>query len=273
MEDIFETLPQHSCSLLKCELTCYKYTNFCTFQKWFEGDLILAQQSFKPELTDVLLCGCPGSSTAWLKALAFAIVTRQKFDKTTSPLLPTSLHDCVPFIERNSSLSLVATHLPYASLPRSVIGSNCKIVYIYRNIKDVMISHYHFMRESLKLPLEAVPFEEFCKGVLFNGPYWDHIMGYWKASLERPGEIMFLKYEDLIRDPTNNAKRLAEFVGYPFSAEEAKAGVVDNIIKMCSGKLCNLEVNISGKCRPEEPCGIKKRPFHLWTIGRTTSRL
>ncbi|KAI7744386.1 hypothetical protein M8C21_013839 [Ambrosia artemisiifolia] len=221
---------------------------------------MLAQQSFKPEPTNVLLCGCPGSGTTWLKALSFAIITREKFNKCENN-------------QRNSSFSLVATHLPYASLPRSVIASNCKMVYIYRNIKDVMISHYHLMRESLKLPLEDVPFEELCKGVSFNGPYWDHIMGYWKASLERPGQIMFLKYEDLVMEPTNNAKRLAEFIGHPFSVDEAKDGVVENIVKMCSEKLCNLEVNISGKCRQEEPCGIKKRLLHLWTIGRTTSRL
>ncbi|KAI3756450.1 hypothetical protein L1987_56270 [Smallanthus sonchifolius] len=271
MEEIFKTLPQHTCSLLKCELSCYKYQDFWTVQKWLEGGILAQQISLKAEPTDVLLCGSPGTGTTWLKALAFAIVTREKLDQST---LSTSIHDGVPFLENNHSFSLVATHLPYASLPTPVTASNHKIVYIYRNIKDVIISHYRFMRESLKLPEEAVPFEEFCKGVSFNGPYWDHMMGYWKASLERPGQIMFLKYEDLIRDPANNVMRLAEFIGYPFSIEEAKAGVVDNIVKMCSREnLSSLEVNISGKSRPEEPNGLKKRLFHFWTIGRTTSRL
>ncbi|KAL9996221.1 putative quercetin-3-sulfate 4'-sulfotransferase [Helianthus debilis subsp. tardiflorus] len=58
-----------------------------------------------------------------------------------------------------------------------------------------------------------------------DGPYWDHILGYWKASLETPERILFLKYEDLKRTPTSNVKRLADFIGYPFLVNEEKAGV------------------------------------------------
>ncbi|KAJ0905736.1 putative quercetin-3-sulfate 4'-sulfotransferase [Helianthus annuus] len=91
-------------------------------------------------------------------------------------------------------------------------------------------------------------FEEFCHGISNYGPYWDHILGYWKASLERPERILILKYDDLKREPTSNVKRLAEFIGYPFSVNEEKAGVVDDIIKLCSFEnLSNLEVNKTGK--------------------------
>ncbi|KAL8210936.1 hypothetical protein R6Q57_005373 [Mikania cordata] len=91
-------------------------------------------------------------------------------------------------------------------------------------------------------------FEEFYQGLSNFGPYWDHVLGYWKASLERPDSILLLKYEDLKRDPTSNLKRLADFIGYPFSVDEEKAGVVDNIIRLCSFKnMSNLEVNKTGK--------------------------
>ncbi|KAJ0564060.1 putative quercetin-3-sulfate 4'-sulfotransferase [Helianthus annuus] len=103
--------------------------------------------------------------------------------------------------------------------------------------------------------MEDAPFEdafdEFCQGFCSSGPYWDHILGYWKASLERPERILFLKYEDLKRDPASNAKRLAEFIGYTFSLDEEKAGLVDNIINMCSFEnLSNLEVNKTGTRKP-----------------------
>ncbi|KAJ0908972.1 putative quercetin-3-sulfate 4'-sulfotransferase [Helianthus annuus] len=91
-------------------------------------------------------------------------------------------------------------------------------------------------------------FEEFCHGISNYGPYWDHILGYSKASLERPERILILKYDDLRKEPTSNVKRLAEFIGYPFSVNEEKAGVVDDIIKLCSFEnLSNLEVNKTGK--------------------------
>ncbi|KAF5821927.1 putative quercetin-3-sulfate 4'-sulfotransferase [Helianthus annuus] len=78
-------------------------------------------------------------------------------------------------------------------------------------------------------------FDEFSQGISLCGPYWDHISGYSKASLERPEIFLFLKYEDMKNDPTGNVKRLAEFIGYPFTTQEEKEGVIEeSIIKMCS---------------------------------------
>lgn len=45
-------------------------------------------------------------------------------------------------------------------------------------------------------PLEEA-FEMFCNGVHAFGPHWDHVLGYWKASKERPDKFWFLKHEDL----------------------------------------------------------------------------
>ncbi|KAD5961169.1 hypothetical protein E3N88_12642 [Mikania micrantha] len=260
MEEMIKTLPQHTCAWGKVK--AYKYQEFWTVKPFLEAT-ILAQQSFKAEPSDVFLCSAPKTGTTWLKSLAFAIVTREKFDESTTPLLTKFAHECVPLLEKaqvverenirkNFNLPLISTHLRYASLPESVFSSNCKIVYIYRNIKDVIVSHYHFLREGLKLSMEDAPFEgafeEFCQGISGYGPYWDHVLGYWKASLERPEKILLLKYEDLKSEPKSNVKRLADFIGCPFSVDEEKAGVVDNIIRLCSFEnMSNLDVNKTGK--------------------------
>ncbi|KAL8240759.1 hypothetical protein R6Q59_014114 [Mikania micrantha] len=262
MEEMIKALPQHTNSWSKGKMIMYKYQDFWSIKHLIEG-AILAQQSFKAEPSDVFLCSAPKTGTTWLKSLSFAILTREKFDESTTPLLTKFAHECVPLLEnshvvehenirKNLSLPLISTHLPYASLPESVISSNCKIVYIYRNIKDVIVSQYHFGREALKLSMEDAPFEEafndFCKGVSGYGPYWDHVLGYWKASLERPEKILLLKYEDLKSEPKSNVKRLADFIGSPFSVDEEKAGVVDNIIKFCGFEnMSKLEVNKTGK--------------------------
>ncbi|KAL8240765.1 hypothetical protein R6Q59_014120 [Mikania micrantha] len=262
MEEMIKTLPQHTCSWSKGKLIWYKYEEYWIGKRFLEAG-ILAHQIFKAEPSDVFLCSAPKTGTTWLKSLAFAIVTREKFDESTTPLLTKLVHECVPFLEKslveerenfrkNLSLPLIATHLPYASLPESFISSKCKIVYIYRNIKDVIVSHYHFLREGLKLTMEDAPFEEafeeFCQGISAYGPYWDHVLGYWKASLERPEKILLLKYEDLKSEPKSNVKRLADFIGCPFSIDEENTGVVDNIIRFCGFEnMSNLEVNKTGK--------------------------
>ena len=90
-------------------------------------------------------------------------------------------------------------------------------------------------------------FELFCEGVSIAGPYWNNVLGYWRASLESPERIVFIKYEDLKNETIYYVKKMAEFMDYPFSLEEEVNGVVENIINLCSFEnLSSLEVNQSG---------------------------
>ncbi|KAL7235727.1 hypothetical protein ACSBR1_019090 [Camellia fascicularis] len=87
----------------------------------------------------------------------------------------------------------------------------------------------------------------FCRGVIDFGPFWDHALGYWNESLERPHKVLFLMYEDLKKDITLQIKRVAEFMGVPFSLEEERKGVIEEISKLRSfNNLRVLEVNKSG---------------------------
>ncbi|KAL2898205.1 Cytosolic sulfotransferase 14 [Bienertia sinuspersici] len=104
-------------------------------------------------------------------------------------------------------------------------------------------------------------FNKFCEGRSLYGPFFDHLMSYWKESLERPKKVLFLKYEDLKEDGVLQMKKVAEFVGFPFSIEEEKQGVVEDLIKLCSiESLKEMEVNKKGKCDPdfENKCFFRK---------------
>ncbi|KAL9349378.1 hypothetical protein Peur_056633 [Populus x canadensis] len=90
-------------------------------------------------------------------------------------------------------------------------------------------------------------YENICRGVHSRGPFWDNVPGYWKASLERPDKVLFLKYEDLKEDIISNLKKIAEFLGIPFTDKEEKEGVIEEISRLCSlDNLRNLEVNKNG---------------------------
>ncbi|KAK6921037.1 Sulfotransferase domain [Dillenia turbinata] len=227
----------------------------------FKG-VLLMQDQFKARSTDIFLCSAPKTGTTWLKALTFATMNRSKFEFATHPLLTTVPHNCMPYldayitdhdVEALPSPRLLSSHSAYSLLPKSTRESpDCKIVYICRNPKDVFVSDYFF---SMKLRAPMFPpismeeaFDLFCKGVCMYGPYFEHVLGYWKARLESPEKILFLKYEEMRRDPVKHVKHLAEFLGKPFSAEEEKAGVIEEILKLCSfDKLTSLEVNKTGK--------------------------
>ncbi|XP_049380186.1 cytosolic sulfotransferase 5-like [Solanum stenotomum] len=91
-------------------------------------------------------------------------------------------------------------------------------------------------------------------GVSLYGPFWNHVLDYWKQSLENPNKILFLMYEEIKKKPKIQLKRLAKFLECPFSIEEENSGVVDEILKMCSFEnLRNLKVNTHGKFSTGEP--------------------
>ncbi|KAI8571330.1 hypothetical protein RHMOL_Rhmol01G0111500 [Rhododendron molle] len=227
--------------------------------------VMCVQEHFKARSDDILLISAPKSGTTWLKSLVFAIMKRACYTNSTHPLLTTNPHDCVPCLELKlfkrspvadvddlPSPRIFSTHIPYTSLPESILYSGCKIVYICRDPKDVLISLRYFLaksKPSTELPplsFEEV-FELFTKGISSYGPIWDHVQGYHKASLECPHRFFFITYEEMKRHTLVNVKRLAEFLEQPFSMVEEREYAVEEIINLCSiDTLKKLEVNKSG---------------------------
>ncbi|KAL0447547.1 UNVERIFIED_CONTAM: Cytosolic sulfotransferase 15 [Sesamum latifolium] len=229
--------------------------------------ILSARKYFKAKDTDVILSTMPKSGTTWLKALTFSIANRSVFPIDQSPLLTSNPHKVVPALEFNlywgkegnypdperiPDPRILSTHIPFEILPDSIRESDCRIIYIGRNPLDVFISQRQFLLEN-KIAKDAVPleldqaFDMFCRGITSYGPFWDHMLGYWNAHLKNPERVLFLKYEDLKGDILSNVKKIAEFMGFPFSPEEEKQGVVEQISRLCSFEnLKNLEVNKSG---------------------------
>lgn len=225
--------------------------------------VISFQKHFQAQESDVILATYPKSGTTWLKALTFTIMNRSRFELQNSPLHTTTLHQLVPFLEFDLYLNhqsptlecfsaprIFATHVPHALLPGSVLNSSCRIVYVCRNPLDQFISEWLFIaRTQDKEPSDlAEAFERACNGIQIFGPIWEHTLGYWKASIEQPDKIFFLKYEDLKEDIASCINRLADFLGCPLSEEEVTQGVVEEISKLCSfDYIQNLEVTKTGR--------------------------
>uniref|UniRef100_F6HBC8 Sulfotransferase n=1 Tax=Vitis vinifera TaxID=29760 RepID=F6HBC8_VITVI len=256
--EIISTLPTEKG--WKIQGLMYQYQGFWYYSGGAVEGVMWMQKCFKARNEDVLLVSFPRCGTTWLKSLMFSIMNRTRYDFSAHPLLTSSPHELVPFLEfyaeQNipfpdldtlSSPQLYHTHIALTSLPQPVIDSQCRIVYICRNPKDVFVSIFCFLsRWNIVVPLEEA-FELFCKGISVYGPFWDHVLGYWKASLASPQRILFLKYEDVKRDSLCQVKRLAEFMGFPFSSEEEGQGLIHEIMELCSFEnLRNLKVNKTG---------------------------
>ncbi|KAL8153772.1 hypothetical protein V2J09_011532 [Rumex salicifolius] len=267
LEELELSLPKERSNLASPFL--YHYQNFwCPSMSL--SNVVSFQTHFQAQDTDILVVSKPKSGTLWLKALAFAILYRKIYPTKPSnihPLFISNPHQLVPFVDvplYSTSLSqahhsprLFATHIPYNSLPESVKNSGSRIIYICRNPLDTAVSLWKFScrirgdekgrglgeAQSLEGLLDSI-----CKGVEEFGPHWDHVLGYWRESLENPNKVLFIKFEDLKSNEKEVMKRIAQFMGCPFSPEEEETGLLDEISKLCSiGFLKELEVNKYGK--------------------------
>ncbi|XP_055805707.1 cytosolic sulfotransferase 17-like [Solanum dulcamara] len=177
------------------------------------------------------MCSAPKTGCTWLKVLCYAIATRDRFNMENNPLLTNLPHALIPSLEFDlaknpnidaQNIPLIATHLPFDALPKSVQSlDGTKMIYLCREPKDTFISLWHFMQrfrwlqqgESDRATELLISFEEefelFCEGKTIWGPYWDHVLGYWKQSLDKPESLLFLKYEELTKDTLFYVRKLA----------------------------------------------------------------
>lgn len=246
----------------------YLFQGFWCQSKQIQA-ILSFQRHFHARDSDILLATIPKSGTTWLKGLIFAIVNRHEFPiispSDNHPLLTSNPHDLVPFIEYDvySQVDLpdlsclpnprmFGTHIPFHALPDSVKSSNSKIVYICRNPFDTFVSSWIFLNKVKPDSIPSLSLEEafnmFCNGAMGFGPFWEHMLGYWKASLSNPEKVLFFTYEEMKNDITSHLKKLASFLGYRFTEDEEKEGIIQGLADLCSfEKMKELEVNKVGK--------------------------
>lgn len=221
---------------------------------------------YQPLPDDIILASFPKTGTTWLKSLVFSIVHRSSKHRLTTE----HPHELVPILEvqvysttstktptiatspntyHNNSCRIFSTHIPYQLMSKTLDSSECRIVYVTRNPKDTLISTWHFVNKWNKAKEEPWPLEvavdKFCRGLIPCGPYYDHVMGYKKLSLERPNNVLFITYEELMDDPQTHVKKLAKFLGCPFEGEDKEEQVQEIVISCSFQVLSNHEVNKS----------------------------
>lgn len=235
-----------------CNEFLYPFRGFWFMKSYLETTQRVVE-SFKPNSQDIILASFPKTGTTWLKALIHCITHRKSPEDDNvdggSPLLYDHPQELIPSLETNIyvrnqtadevlkdsvKVRALATHIPYQILGDLVSSCDCKIVYVTRNPMDTLISLWHFVQKSKDI--EDDPWEletavdQFCRGIVPFGPYYDHVLAYREESIKNPRKVFFVTYEELKENPKEGLKKLAEFLGFKFETELE----VEEIVEMCS---------------------------------------
>ncbi len=178
---------------------------------------------------DICYTSYPKSGSTWLAYILVLIVNGGEIPQDTT------LRNCLHWVASSwtyprgeqelsalPSPRIFKSHMPYSmALGGDPVRNPCKYVYIARNPKDVAVSYYHFEHGKSWSGDYQGPWEHwlqsFSEGRVQRGDWFDHVLGWWR--MRHAPNVLFLKYEDLCRDFTNQVDQLARFVGRPLSAE------------------------------------------------------
>ncbi|NWQ74464.1 ST1D1 Sulfotransferase, partial [Columbina picui] len=151
-----------------------------------------------------------------------AIFNRVPFLEMKAPEMPSG----VELLGKTPSPRLVKTHLPVQLLPTSFQDKDCKVIYMARNPKDVVVSYYYFYQMAKMHPDPGTLsefLENFMAGKVAYGSWYDHVRGWWDKRQEK--RLLYLFYEDMKKDPRQELHKILQFLGKEV-AEETVARIL-----------------------------------------------
>ncbi|XP_025902298.1 sulfotransferase 1 family member D1-like [Nothoprocta perdicaria] len=193
-------------------------------------------EAFQARPDDLLICTYPKSGTTWLSEILDMIYNDGNVEKCKRdaifkrvPFLEMSVPDMPGGIELLATMPsprLVKTHLPVQLLPKSFWEQDCKVIYVARNPKDVVVSYYYFYQMA-KIHPDPGTKEEFLQnfmaGKVAYGSWYSHVKDWWEKRKEK--RLLYLFYEDMKQDPRPEVQKVARFLG-----KELPESLVEKIV-------------------------------------------
>ncbi|XP_066510701.1 amine sulfotransferase-like [Hoplias malabaricus] len=211
-------MAQQEYKILSDKLFTYKrmvYTMDDSFDQSLEYlDNLL---NFKIKDDDLFVVTFPKSGTVWTQRI-ITLLYEDDFPELKNELT----YDQMPWLEFKKkeedynirrSPRLLCSHLHQHLMPLGLQGKG-KIIYVTRNPKDIMVSYFHFsqfMRKIDTLETYNEMMEKFFTGWMVGGCWFDHVKGWYNNKDKY--DILFLSYEEMIKDLRAAVVKICEFVG------------------------------------------------------------
>eukprot|EP00090_Calanus_glacialis_P045776 TRINITY_DN8712_c0_g1_i6.p1 TRINITY_DN8712_c0_g1~~TRINITY_DN8712_c0_g1_i6.p1 ORF type:complete len:325 (+),score=130.36 TRINITY_DN8712_c0_g1_i6:23-997(+) len=189
---------------------------------------------------DVWISSFPKCGTTWTQEMVWNIVNNLDFERAKKTdidekfffldmdCLKSGSHGDAPgFVDKAEQQvgqqRLIKSHLPIGLLPPDLL-EKCKVIYVARNPKDVVVSYYHHhkLTKSVDLDLQFSDFVKFfMKELLVEDPYMAHVKE--AVALKDNPHVKFLWYEDMKRDLPAAIRDVARFLGKELKEPEIAA--------------------------------------------------
>ncbi|XP_026522041.1 amine sulfotransferase-like, partial [Notechis scutatus] len=130
------------------QLFSYKGHNFS--KKLMKLDLIEAAEDFETRDSDIFIGTYPKSGTIWTQNIVCLILYEGHRNGTENILISrrgVSIEYNIYNVDITQlpSPRVITSHLPYYLVPKTLRAKKGKVIYVYRNPKDILVSYFHYV--------------------------------------------------------------------------------------------------------------------------------
>ncbi|MEQ2222072.1 Sulfotransferase 6B1 [Ilyodon furcidens] len=175
---------------------------------------------------DIMLVAYPKCGFNWMVGVMKKIIaeaTQMKNETKMPPLIEFFGPEVLKAMNEAPSPRFLGTHLHPDNMPASFNEKKTKMVVVFRNPKDTLVSYYHFCNNNPVLPsVESWDsfFSQFMKGDVAWGSYFDHALA-WNKKMDDPN-VMVVIYEDLKQDLSAGIHQISSFIGFSLTDNQVQ---------------------------------------------------
>ena len=184
--------------------------------------------------TVIWLASYPKSGNTWVRFLVCNLAFGPQHSAATLGQLAPDIHELGKELQPPAATVLLKTHFPFsATVPLAAYTAGA--IYVVRHPADVMFSNYHYQQRSGRLVSgSGANFQKYVEMFLERrgDPHWLAMgMGRWDEHLSSwmapglPFPVLLLRYEDLLTDGPQAARRICNFLGLQRTTEEIATAV------------------------------------------------
>ncbi|KAG7327213.1 hypothetical protein KOW79_008819 [Hemibagrus wyckioides] len=183
---------------------------------------------------DVMLVAYPKCGCNWMVGVLKKIMTTCGYTLPEgAPLIEFHSPETQKIMSQMQSRRLFATHLHPDDIPVSFKNNNTKMLVVFRNPKDTVVSYYHFMNNIPVLPNDQSWdkfFSNFMSGEVAWGSYFDHALG-WEKCMDDPN-VLIVTYEELKENLLESVKKISDFFSFSLTDEQVQGIAGESTFKV-----------------------------------------
>lgn len=201
----------------------------------------LIHRNFCP--ADVFTASYPKSGVTWMRFVLFEMLSGMPTSfRTTNQLMPGIGRHNKGLRLLPGNGRLIGTHEQYRKEYK-------RAIYLVRDARDVVTSEYAFLKAldyvNGDLDQYINTFLFTCASAYGYGPWHRHVNSWLDSPLAGTDNLLFLRYEDLRKDPLPGFVKIAEFLGVKVDLDRIQSAIENNSIQNMREKEKKEPVRVS----------------------------